>query len=96
MKAYWGVELQLHAFLTSALNGSEWSASRPATLHPGKEPLVPIGQETGWAPEPVWTRWWIEKFPAPVGSGLEPPIIQPVARRYTIETCRYLKKTITV
>jgi len=27
----------------------------PTALPPGKEPLVPIGCETGWAPEPVWT-----------------------------------------
>jgi len=27
------------------------------TLSPGKEPLVPIGQEVWWAPEQVWTRW---------------------------------------
>jgi hypothetical protein len=26
-------------------------------LPTGKEPLVPIGKEAGWAPEPVWTRW---------------------------------------
>jgi hypothetical protein len=30
---------------TSALDGGEWSASRPAALPPGKEPLVPIGYE---------------------------------------------------
>jgi hypothetical protein len=29
----------------------------PAALPPGKEPLVPIGQEAGWVPEPFWTRW---------------------------------------
>jgi hypothetical protein len=29
MKVYWGVEIQLLAFLTSALDGGEWSASRP-------------------------------------------------------------------
>jgi hypothetical protein len=29
MEAYWGVEIYLHAFLTSALDGGEWSASRP-------------------------------------------------------------------
>jgi hypothetical protein len=28
-----------------------------ANLLPGKEPLVSIGYEAGWAPEPVWTRW---------------------------------------
>jgi len=33
----------------------------PTTLPAGKELLVPIG----WTPEPVWTRWWREEFPAP-------------------------------
>jgi hypothetical protein len=32
----------------------------------GKTPLIPNGQEAGWAPEPVWTRWWREKFPITV------------------------------
>jgi hypothetical protein len=27
----------------------------PAALTPVKEPLVPIGWEAGWDPEPVWT-----------------------------------------
>jgi hypothetical protein len=35
-------------FFTSALVGGEWSASRPGRLNPGKEPLVPIGEEAGW------------------------------------------------
>jgi hypothetical protein len=29
----------------------------PAALSPGKEFLVSIGQEAGWAPEPVWKLW---------------------------------------
>jgi hypothetical protein len=35
-----------------------------ALLHPSprKEPLVPIGQETGWATELVWTTWRREKY----------------------------------
>jgi len=37
-------------------------------LLPGKEPLVPIGWEAMWVPEPGWTRWWREKFPAPAGK----------------------------
>jgi hypothetical protein len=32
-----------------------WSrSSRPGSFTPGKEPPVRIGQEAGWAPEPVW------------------------------------------
>jgi hypothetical protein len=45
-----------YSFSTSALDGGEWSASRPGrALTPGKGPPVPIVQEAGWAPEPVWT-----------------------------------------
>jgi hypothetical protein len=31
-----------------------WSAPRPGCFTPGKHP-VPILQEAGWAPGPVWT-----------------------------------------
>jgi hypothetical protein len=48
--------------MTSALDGSEWSASRPG-------PPIPIGQEAGWAPEPVWTQMLEEKFFAPAEDG---------------------------
>jgi len=41
--------------MTAALEGGEWSAARPGrTLPPGKDP-VPILQEAGWTPAPVWT-----------------------------------------
>jgi hypothetical protein len=51
-----------HSFSTSALDGGEWSASRPGrALPPGKGPPVPIVQEAGWAPEPVWTQRLEEK-----------------------------------
>jgi hypothetical protein len=46
-----------YSFLTSALDGGEWSASRPGrALPPGKEPPLAIVQEAGWASEPVWTQ----------------------------------------
>jgi hypothetical protein len=46
-----------YSFSSSALDGSEWSASRPGyALGLGKGPPVPIIQEAGWAPEPVWTQ----------------------------------------
>jgi len=28
-----------------------------AVLTPGKDPSVSIGQEAGWTPESIWTRW---------------------------------------
>jgi hypothetical protein len=60
-----------YSFITSALDGGEWSASRPGrALTPGKGPPVPIGQEAGWAPEPVWTQRLEAKSFVP--SGIEP------------------------
>jgi hypothetical protein len=41
----------------------------PAALLPsGKGPPVPIVQEVGWAPEPVWTQRLEEKSFAPAGN----------------------------
>jgi hypothetical protein len=41
--------------MTAALEVGEWSAARSGrTLPNGKDP-VPIVQEAGWAPGPVWT-----------------------------------------
>jgi hypothetical protein len=36
MKAYGGVDIYIHIFLTSALAGGEWSASRPGRFTPGE------------------------------------------------------------
>jgi hypothetical protein len=36
MKAYGGVDVYVHIFLTSALVGGEWSASRPCHFTPGE------------------------------------------------------------
>jgi hypothetical protein len=49
MKTYWGLEVQLHAFLTSALKGDEWSASRPGRLTTGVR-----------APGNHWTGGWVD------------------------------------
>jgi hypothetical protein len=43
MKAYGGMDVQIHIFLTSALAGGEWSASRPGRFTPGKKARVQIG-----------------------------------------------------
>jgi hypothetical protein len=46
-----------YSFTTSALDRGEKSTSRPGcALPPGKGPPVPIVQEAGWAPEPIWTQ----------------------------------------
>jgi hypothetical protein len=39
-----------------------------ALLSLGKGPPVPIGEEAGCAPEPVWTQRLEEKFFAPAGN----------------------------
>jgi hypothetical protein len=36
MKAYGGVDVYIHIFLTSALVGGEWSTSRPCYFTPGE------------------------------------------------------------
>jgi len=48
MKAYWGMEVQLHALLISALDGGEWSASRPDHFtHREKAPGIPLDRRLG-------------------------------------------------
>jgi hypothetical protein len=54
----------------------------PAALYPRERtPPVPIGQEAGWAPEPVWTQRLEEKSSASVGDGT--PVVQSVVSHYT-------------
>jgi hypothetical protein len=44
-----------YTFLTSALQGGEWSASRPGrALPPGKEPAVPTAYEAEGAQHEVY------------------------------------------
>jgi hypothetical protein len=61
-----------YSFTTSALDGREWSASRPGCALPrGKDSPIPTVQEAGWAWEPVCTQRLEEK------SSLPPPGIEP-------------------
>jgi hypothetical protein len=41
-------------FLDLGARRGGWSVTRPGRFTPGKDP-VPIVQEAGWAPGPVWT-----------------------------------------
>jgi hypothetical protein len=69
MQALGGRGDRSYTFTTSALDGVEWSASRPGrALPPEKDPPVSIGQEAGWAPDPVWTQRLEEKSFASAGN----------------------------
>jgi hypothetical protein len=48
MKAHKGVDIQIHIFLTSALVGGDWSASRPSRFTPGER-----------APGTHWKGGWL-------------------------------------
>jgi hypothetical protein len=61
-----GVEAWLHALLTSALNGGEWSAPRSGRLTPGQ-----TEDEAGCVPD-GWSGRGDEDNPCPLGK-IEPP-----------------------
>jgi hypothetical protein len=71
------VEVELNSYLISALEGVSGQHHAPAPFTPGKNP-VPIVQEAGWAPEPVWLV--AENVASP---GFYPRTFQPVASLYT-------------
>jgi len=56
-----------------------------AALFPSKEQPIPIEQELGWVPEPVWTRWRRENIPDPAGN--RTPFVQHTA--YTLYRASY-------
>jgi hypothetical protein len=70
------------SFSTSALDGGEWSASRPRQRFTrGKEHPVPIGKEAGWAPELIWTQRLQETSFASAGDRTS--VTRFVVRHYT-------------
>jgi hypothetical protein len=83
MKTYWGVDVQIHVFLTSAVAGGELSASHPSRFTPGES-----------APGTHWIGGWVgprtslinmekRKFLTLPGLELRPLRCQPIASRYT-------------
>jgi hypothetical protein len=73
-----------YSFTTSALDGGEWSASRPGRAFNPGERTPGTGQEAGWAPDPVWTQRMEEKsFDLCRESNPDCPVVQPVVRHYT-------------
>jgi hypothetical protein len=83
-KLYWGIEVHLNAFLTSALNEGEWSASHPGRFTPSER-----DPSTHWIRGCVAPRAGLDavvkwKIPNPRReSNLRAPIVKPVASRYT-------------
>jgi hypothetical protein len=72
------------------VNGQHHASA--ALYPPGKGPPVPIVQEAGWAPEPVWTQRLEEKsFRLCRGSNLDRSVVQSVARHYNDWTTRLPK-----
>ena len=71
----------------SALDGVGGQCQAPAVLLPGKDP-VPIVEEAGWAPGPVWTG--AENLSPP--PGFDPRTVQPLASRYTDYATRLTHK----
>ena len=65
--------------MTPALDGVSGQQHAPAYFTPGKDSL-PIVQEAGWAPGPVWTG---ADNLAPPPPGFDPRTVQPVVSRYT-------------
>jgi hypothetical protein len=84
MKTCWGV----HS-LTSALDGGEWSASRHGRFTP-RERVPCIHWIGGWVGLRAGLDAVVKKKISRPLPGLEPPIIQPVAQRYTTELSRLL------
>jgi hypothetical protein len=84
MKKYWGVKVYLHAFLTSALDGGEWSALRPGRFTPRER-----------APGTPWIGGWVgsravldtvvkRKISSPRReSNPRTLTVQPITQRYT-------------
>jgi hypothetical protein len=74
-----------YSLTTSALDGGEWSVSRPGgDLTPGKDPQYPLDRRLG-EPQSRSGRRGYRKNPFRLcrGSNLDRPVVQPVARHYT-------------
>jgi hypothetical protein len=69
MKAYTGVDIEIHVFLTlTKYLEVRGQLHAPAALSPGKAHPVSIGKEAGWAPKFAWTKWREEINLSPTGA----------------------------
>jgi hypothetical protein len=88
MKVYWGVEVYLHAFSTSTLDGSGWTVLRTGHFTPKERaPDTHTLDRRLGGHQSRSGRGGEDKNSHPL-SGLEHPIIQPVAQCCTTELSR--------
>jgi hypothetical protein len=81
MKTYGGVDIQPHAFLTSALNRCEWSASRSGRFKPEGKTLPHIHCIGGWVGHGAGMDAVTMRRNLIIDSaGDRSPVIQPVAQ----------------
>jgi hypothetical protein len=90
MKTYWGSG-GIAPRTIPALDGGEWSASRPGRLTPTENHCYPLNRRLG-GPQSRSGRGGEGKKHQPL-PGLEPPIIQPVAQRY--RTALHIHSTVS-
>jgi hypothetical protein len=69
MKAYGGVDMYIHIFLTSAVAGGDWSASRPGRFTPGER--VCCTHWVGYSVDPKTGLDYVEKRKFLTLPGLE-------------------------
>jgi hypothetical protein len=72
MKAYGGVDVYIHIFLTSALVGDSGQLHAPAALPLGKSPLYLLDWRLGW-PQSRSGRDGEEKILDPTGTRTPTP-----------------------
>lgn len=68
VKAQGGEDIELHSFITSTLNKSQWSASLPDCIFHGEGHPRRIARHLVEASETVWTFWTREKSLDPGGN----------------------------
>jgi hypothetical protein len=92
MKAYGGMDVLIHIFLTSALAGGERSASRPGRFTPGKSPRYPLDRRLG---DPRAGLVDLEKRSFLALPGLELGPLSSPARSQSLYRLRYPGSVMT-
>jgi hypothetical protein len=85
--AYGGVDVWIHIFLTSALAGGEWSASRSGSFIPGESPRYPL--EIGGLVDPRAGLDDLEERKFLTLPGLELRPLSRLARSQSLYRLRY-------